>query len=263
MKYTLLEIVQEILSDMDSDEVNSIDDTVESQQVASIVRSAYMAIMSNRNWAHSRKLVNLVNSTTTAQPTHMYLESPIKEMVYVNYNCVKPDQPNRRIYQTMKWLEPDAFLRRQNALNSDLANVDVIQDPTGIELLIRNDKNPEYFTSFDDNVLVFDSYLASVENTIQSSKVQACAYVMPTWTHLDDAVPDLPDEAFTLLIEEAKSRAMLRLKQVADQKSEQEARRQNQWLSRKQWRVNGGVKYPDYGRRSRKGPRDKTFERND
>ena len=50
MKYTLLEIVQEILSDMDSDEVNSIDDTVESQQVASIVRSAYMAIMSNRNW---------------------------------------------------------------------------------------------------------------------------------------------------------------------------------------------------------------------
>ena len=52
MKYTLLAIVQEILSDMDSDEVNSIDDTVESQQVASIVRSAYMAIMSNRNWAH-------------------------------------------------------------------------------------------------------------------------------------------------------------------------------------------------------------------
>lgn len=263
MKYTLLEIVQEILSDMDSDEVNSIDDTVESQQVASIVRSAYMAIMSNRNWAHLRKLVNLVNSTTPAQPTHMYLESPIKEMVYVNYNCVKPDQQNRRIYQTMKWLEPDAFLRRQNALNSDLANVDVIQDPTGIELLIRNDKNPEYFTSFDDNALVFDSYLSSVENTIQSSKVQACAYVMPTWTHLDDAVPDLPDEAFTLLIEEAKSRAMLRLKQVADQKSEQEARRQNQWLSRKQWRVNGGVKYPDYGRRSRKGMRDKTFERND
>ena len=263
MKYTLLEIVQEILSDMDSDEVNSIDDTVESQQVASIVRSAYMALMSNRNWAHLRKLVNLVNSTTPAQPTHMYLESPIKEMVYVNYNCVKPDQPSRRIYQTMKWLEPDAFLRRQNSLNSDLVNVDVIQDPTGIELLIRNDKNPEYFTSFDDNALVFDSYLASVESTIQSSKVQACAYVMPTWTHLDDAVPDLPDEAFTLLIEEAKSRAMLRLKQVADQKSEQEARRQNQWLSRKQWRVNGGVKYPDYGRRSRKGPRDKTFERND
>lgn len=249
MKYTLLEIVQEILSDMDSDEVNSIDDTVESQQVASIVRSAYMAIMSNRNWSHLRKLVNLVNSTTPAQPTHMYLESPIKEMVYVNYNCVKPDQPGRRIYQTMKWLEPDAFLRRQNALNSDLTNVDVIQDPTGIELLIRNDKNPEYFTSFDDNVLVFDSYLSSVENTIQSSKVQACAYIMPTWTHLDDAVPDLPDEAFTLLIEESKSRAMLRLKQVADQKSEQEARRQNQWLSRKQWRVNGGVKYPNYGRK--------------
>ncbi len=45
MKYTLLEIVQEILSDMDSDEVNSIDDTTESEQVATIVKSTYLSMM--------------------------------------------------------------------------------------------------------------------------------------------------------------------------------------------------------------------------
>ena len=45
MKFTLLEMVQEILSDMDSDEVDSIEDTVEAEQVATIVRSTYLAMM--------------------------------------------------------------------------------------------------------------------------------------------------------------------------------------------------------------------------
>ena len=37
MKTTLLQIVQSILSDMDSEEVNSISDTTEAQQIASVV----------------------------------------------------------------------------------------------------------------------------------------------------------------------------------------------------------------------------------
>jgi hypothetical protein len=40
-KMTLLEIVQDVLNDMDSDEVNSISDTVEATQIANICRSVY------------------------------------------------------------------------------------------------------------------------------------------------------------------------------------------------------------------------------
>ncbi|MNE83170.1 hypothetical protein D3C80_1799620 [compost metagenome] len=47
---------------------------------------------------------------------------------------------------------------------------------------------------------------------------------------------------------------MFKLKQMADSKAEQEARRQQTWLSRKAWRVAGGIKYPDYGRLKGKGP---------
>lgn len=261
MKMTLLEIVQDILSDMDSDEVNSIDDTIESAQVASIVRATYFALISNRNWSHLKRLVTLNASGNLALPTHMYLAQDVKELSYVNYNCVLAEDLTRRVYKTMKYVDPDAFLRQQNALNSTQSTVDVIQDPTGIELLIQNNKHPEYFTSFDDTTLVFDSYLSTVDDTLQSSKFQCMAYVMPTWTHSDSAIPDLPDEAFTLLLEEAKSRAMYNLKQTANQKSEQEARRQNQWLSRREWRANGGVKYPNYGRKSAKSGKDSTFKR--
>jgi hypothetical protein len=58
----------------------------------------------------------------------------------------------------------------------------------------------------------------------------------------------LPEFAFTALIEEAKSRASFRLKQVVDQKAEQESARQNRWISRKSRRLNGGIQYPSYGR---------------
>lgn len=258
MKMTLLEIVQDILSDMDSDEVNSISDTAESEQVAQIVKSTYYAQMNTRNWPHTRKLINLEASGSDALPTHATLRDPVKELISVRYNCVRATE-TKRVYRDIKYKDPDDFLRITNRRNSDESNIDIIIDPTGVELLIRNDLAPTYLTSFDDQTIVFDSYDKEVDDTIQTSKVQAMGYVIPDWLAEDDFVPDLPDEAFTALLEEAKSRAMFKLKQTADSKAEQESRRQQNWLSRKAWRVAGGVKYPDYGRGRGKGYRDPTF----
>ena len=261
MKYTLLDIVQEILSDMDSDEVNSISDTVEAEQIAVIIKSTYNAMMVNRDWPHTRKLVSFIASGTVALPTHLKLNTNVKRMLSVTYNKAKADE-TRKQYLPVKYLEPDAFLRRQNALNSDLPNVDIITDPTGVELLVRNDISPEYYTSFDDSYMVFDSYDSGADSTLQESKVQAMAYVLPTWVHTDSAIPDLPDDAFPLLIEESKSKAQFKLRQFVDSKAEMEAGRQNRWLSRKARKIAGGIGYPDFGRNGRKGTKDVTFKRN-
>lgn len=261
MKYTLLEIVQEILSDMDSDEVNSITDTVEAEQVAVIVKSTFNAMMVNRDWPHTRRLVDFVASGTVALPTHLKLGTNVKRMLSVSYNKAKAGE-TRKQYLPVKYLEPDAFLRRQNQLNSDQPNVDIITDTTGVELLVRNDLSPEYFTSFDDSYMVFDSYDNTADNTLQESKVQAMAYVLPTWSHTDTSIPDLPDDAFPLLVEESKAKAQFKLRQFVDSKAEVEAGRQNRWLSRKARKIEGGIAYPNFGRGGRKGTRDVTFKRN-
>ena len=248
-KLTLLEIVQDILNDMDSDEVNSIDDTIESQQVAQIVKTTYNSMMSNRDWPHTRKTIQLVPFGNNLLPTFVTVPESVKELSMINYNCNQTTNPTKRMYVEMKWLEPDEFLRMCNTRDSTSTSVDTIYDTSGTELFIVNNKPPKYYTSFNDSVLVFDAYDKSIETSLQQSKFQSYAYVFPEWEHTDTAVPDLPEEAFSALVEEAKSKAMFKLRQMVDNKAEQEASRQNRWLSRKAWKVNGGIKFPNYGRK--------------
>jgi hypothetical protein len=244
-------MVQEILNDIDSDAVDSVDETVESEQVASIIKSTYYAMMSNRDWPHLRRTIKVNAIGDSEKPTHIKLQDGVKELCFINYNRQKAGETRKR-YGSLEYLQPDHFLQKLNTRNNDSANIEVVIDFGGIELLIKNDAQPTYYTSFDDEYLVFDSYDSTTDDTIQQSKIQAQAYVMPEWDYVDTFVPDLPENAFAALVEEAKSRASFRLKQVADQKAEQEAGRQNRWLARKSRRVAGGIQYPNYGRAGRK-----------
>src|SRR3546814_6855520 len=113
-KKTLLEITQDILSDIDGDEVNSIDDTIESARVASIVRSTYESLMSHRNWPHTRKLIQVEASGSEAIPTHMTLQDEIKEISLVNYDKAKASDGNKRLIREVKYIDQDDFLRMCN-----------------------------------------------------------------------------------------------------------------------------------------------------
>lgn len=245
---TLLEIVQDILNDLDSDEANSINDTVEAAQVAQIVRSCFDEIISRRNWPHLKTLIQLEAAGSTTYPNYLQLPSGIKELITFKYNVIK-DGETKLKYRDVKFKENDEFLEIVNNRNSDLDNIQQVQDFSGIVLLIQNDKAPDFWTTFDDEYIICDSYDSAVDDTLKKNKTQAIAYKEPSWTHDDDFVPDLPEEAFSLLIEEAKSTAFIVLKQMANQKAEQKATRQHRWLSRKSWRAKGGIIYPDYGRK--------------
>lgn len=255
MKYSLIEIVSDILSDMDGDYVGSINDTDEATQVAQIVKTTYQAMMSNRNWPHTAMVLNITPSTNNLLPTHTTLPSNVKELISVYYD-VRRDGETRLNYRQIKYLDPDDFLRYTNQRNNDDVNCDIILDPSGVKLLIMKNKAPEYYTSFDDETMVFDSYDSAVDDTIQANKTQIRAYTIPPFEMEDDFVPDLPDEAFAALIEEAKSKAMFKLKQTQDIKAEQEANRQQRWLSRKAWKTHEKDLYPySYGRKNAKGRR--------
>lgn len=247
MKQTLLEIVQDILSDVEGDEVNSISDTEESEQVARHVKAAYRAIVSKSVWPHTRRAVALVPRSDSSFPTHMTVKEELKELISVRYNTAKLGE-TRKTYKELSYLDPDKFLVKLNARDNDSATVDVVIDDSGIELLINNNKAPQYYTSFDDVSVIFDSYDSAVDSTLQASKLQAQGYIIPEFTISDDFIPDLPVDAFSLLYEESVSRVQLKMRQFQDQKAEAESQKQSRWQSRKSWVVAGGINYPNYGR---------------
>lgn len=250
MKLSLLELVQDIMSDMDSDLVNSIDDTPEAQQVAQIVKTTFFDILGTKNWPHTRKLMQL-NAATSAMPTHCKIPERIKEVEWIQYESSEAGDTDIN-YKEISYLYPDEFVKRLNSRKSSESNVEQVVDPSGVTLLVLNDTAPQYWTSFDDEYIVFDNYDSAVDSFLQNSKFSVLVYQTPTWSVDDDFVPDLPEEAFPLLLSESKSRAFLALSQEPNEKAEQQSQRSRAWLSRKAWQAKGGVRYANYGRQSRK-----------
>lgn len=247
-KKTLLEIVQSVLNDMVSDEINDIDDTVESQTVANIVQSVYESMLANRNWPHTKSLVQLDALADIAKPVYLRMPERLKELISIAYDVKKVGETAVK-YKDIKYRDPEVFLRIISQRDSTKSTVDEIVDFSGIKLLIQNDKAPDYWTTFDDDYIVFDSYDSAVDTTIIKSKTSCLAYILPIFERSNSSVPNLPAEAFPALIAEVKSTAFYDLKQMPNEKEEKRAVLQNRWLSRKAWRANGGVKYPDYGRK--------------
>lgn len=252
-KLTLLEIVQDILNDADSDEVNSIDDTVESRQVAQVVKTSYFEIIGNRNWPHLEKLIIFDSLSDISRPTHIRIPLLVKEMVGdLNYNITSPANGNIDKLKKLTFKDPEAFLRIVYSVNTDATNIQLVSDFSGAKFYVYTDKAPTYWTSIDNEHIIFDSYDSTAGATVLGSRTQGMAYVEPSWTHVDSFIPDLPSEAFPALLEEAKSTAFIVLKQMANQKAEQKSTRQQRWLSRKAWKAHGGINYPNYGRTSKK-----------
>lgn len=81
MAMTLLDIVQDILSDLTSDEINSISDTAEAEQVARIVLSTYRGMVSSRNWPNHKQIFSLTPSGNSERPTHMTAPSNLRGFV--------------------------------------------------------------------------------------------------------------------------------------------------------------------------------------
>ncbi len=248
-KKTLLQITQDILNDISGDEVNSINDTVESVQCAAIVQSTYFDMMTSRDWTHTKKLIQPLADATLSLPTHVQFDDSMKRLVSVYYDCSKT--VGKLDYKEVKYLSPDDFLRFTNQRNTLDSNTLNVTDPSGITLLILNNYGPKYYTSFDDKQVVFDSYDSSMDTFLKQNKFQAYGYIIPDWSQEDDFIPPIPIEVFPLLINEAKSRASVKLRQQPDQKAEQQSQKQNRFMARNGWNISPDKKFPNYGRNPR------------
>ena len=249
MKMTLLTMVQNILSDMDSEEINSISDSNEAEQIAKVIENTYFNLISTRVIPEHAQAIKMVSYSSSARPTHFSFPNRVKNIEFLDYNV--SEAVGGVEYKRLTYLEPDEFFGLSDNRNSLAANVVQVNDVQADSiLLIRNDVMPEYYTSFDDENVVLDSYKASVDSTLTSAKTRAYGTKYPTFDAFSDSfIPDIDDVMFPYLLADAKSTAMSLFKSGSYPKIEQSARRQKVYVQNDMHKVNKGRPKNNYGRR--------------
>lgn len=255
-KDTLLTLVQDILSSIDGDEVNSINDTTESLQVARLVRNTYYDIVDRSNLPTDETVFNLTASGSALQPTVMYVPSNISSVIWVKYDCIQTMETDPT-YRDMLYVTPKTFFDLTDQFRSDTdTTVDRLNMTIGansVAYFFHNDRAPRFYTAYDDQTILFDAYDSAVDTTLRSAKTQCGGRLNETFSVVDSYIPPLNDAQFSLLRNEAKSLAFAELKQTVHAKAEGTSKRLWTALQRNKRQVQGKStefdRLPNYGRK--------------
>ena len=247
-RLTLLEIVQSVLDKLGSDNVNSISDTLESTAIAEEAKHTYYELMDRDEWPHLVVNRQLESVTDTDRPNYLKIPVEVSRIDDFRYEITQSDETNKS-YREIHYLSPEAFLEHVHQRNTDNDNVIEVSDiTTGIPVWIIDDEPPTYWTSFDDEYVVTDSYDKDVDTTLQQSKSIIRAKVLPTWSTTDTFVPDMPDTMFSTFLAEVSAAAFTYLRQEVSPKDEQRARRGLSKLRRISGKVNERDPRAKFGR---------------
>lgn len=174
-KLTTLQIVQRTLSALDSDNVSSISDTVESEQILDILNTVYDRLLDDFPWYHLREYGTL---EVTATAHIMKIPNDILQVDLIRYN--KEDIIYVTPYEMTEFLD-----------NRDITQSEV--DSNGA----YNDRDPSYWTSYDDEYITFDAYDGSLVASYTD-----CEFIRkPSTLTSDTDIPDLPDRLHTVLLD--------------------------------------------------------------
>lgn len=226
MRYTLLDYVQKILASMDGDEINSIDDTSESRTIAGIVQTVYFDIVSIGELPRDDDIFQLTPSGSSSLPVTMTLPSDVANVRWIKYDNQTTDDTAVN-YQPVLPMPLVDFIEMVTSLDSTADNVTTYTHTIGgndFTLYCGNDRAPRYYTTTNDNTLLFDSYDSTVDATLQGSKTMVFGQKTYPWTNGDTFVPPLDEKQAQRLLHEAKSLAFFELKQAPHLKAEKTAR---------------------------------------
>jgi hypothetical protein len=379
MKMTLLDMTQSILAAMGSDQVNSIGDTVESTQVAEILRQTYYNMLGRYDLPEHNQFVYLISSTNPAQPTLMTMPDGISRIESIDYFDTNPSDSQQVDqfgsfshglnvdisssstpawiststttntiatgsqtftitaglnntstvvstgqsvfiysgsppagansmtgtvtsynngtgqlvvqvtvingggtfsqwtlsnnvqsvfgpgYKPVRMLPIDDFFHLidrydPSETNTGSYSLAVVDDATGVSnnftIYYKNNIQPAYCTILSNQFVIFDSYDATQDSVLQSSKSRAYAWSIPSWTMSDTFIPNINEQHFPLMLNDAKSLAFTEIKQMPHQKAEDEVARQ--LVSLQKWKaISGKPSYfdelPSFGRRGPMG----------
>lgn len=258
-RLTVLDMTQSILSALNSDEVNSISDTVEATQIAKIIKNKYYDIIARSNSPEQKVLLRLDASGDVNKPAIMNIPSGVIKIEWIKYFDVGTGGQTPPGFKYVTILPLDQFLSMTDSLNPHESTTGVFTSIIGgndFVFYYRKDRLPAYCTVVENHYIIFDSYNSATEVTLQTVNSQAYCLRATPFSLTDNFIPDLDDEKFPLLLNESKALAFYEMKQIQHPLAQQEIKRQWVTSSKNNSVVNKPSHFaqlPDFGRRTRVG----------
>jgi hypothetical protein len=365
MKYSLLELTQSILASLSSDEVNSIGDTTESQQVVNIIETVYYNMAARSELPEHQGLIQLVGSDNPIKPVLMTVPSNVTKIEWIEYYDSNPSdgtslqvdqygaysihdtntdlQNNSTFQASYPWtatststntvglgiqtfsvssgltiglgnnaeilsgttlymsgvvtayngtnlvidvtaingsgtfstwtlnqlnapstapgykrvrvLPVREFIQRMSSFNpqeSDVLQYNFTEGGGNFLINYKNSSQPRHCCFITNEYILFDTFDATQDSTLQGNKTMCWGWFIPPFLLEDNFIPVLNDYQFPLLLAEAKALAFVELKQQANPKAEQEAKRQWSNLQKNKAVNNKPTAFeqlPNFGRR--------------
>lgn len=249
MKKTLLQIVQDILSDTDAEPANTLSDTLEAEQLATIIEHVFYDIIATRSTPEHNELIKLTAASDSAYPVHFSIPDNVNSIVNFWYDVTKASTGTGD-YRELHWLDPVEFLQRADGLSdTDTTTSTFLDKNGGTKVKVQNNKSPEYYTSFDDHWVVCDSYNSAYDTTLQESKCRVLGNRYPVFDRFTESyVPDIDANFFPYLISESRSRYLDWLQGGTTRKAEEAARRAKVHLRNDKYNILRGNVRNQYGR---------------
>lgn len=208
---------------MNSDEVNSIGDTEESMTVANIIKECYFEIIGRADLPESDEVFQLTASGDNTKPTVMFVPERVLKIKSLKYTDL-----SKGTYEPI-FIPFEEFTNYVSLFNigDNFIGAQTLTNTLGqvFTFYYRNNEGPTYYTSFDDNTLIFDSFNLSDGLTLIGAKTVCHGPLSPNWSMTDSFIPDLDARQFQLLLQAAKAQAFVEIKQIENPKAERKERR--------------------------------------
>jgi hypothetical protein len=174
MRYTNLKLINKCLEAIGADSIESADFSDEyPTKILSMIEDVYYDIVFTKDKSHYGEVHKL--EPVTYGGSTVGVTTPTKFFLYISDDGVRHDVRNvshvsfNRTseanlltdpdYIDVQYLDPESFLKLNDGLSSDFVITDVGLSDDGYGICkVRTDVDPSYYTSFDNQTVVFDAY---------------------------------------------------------------------------------------------------------